>query len=167
MNLDQEITITTRSRYQLANFVIGQHDTAPMRYRQILIEAQDLSCKIRMAELDIAKKRIEIERLRASGDPIEAIEAEEKQIGITLTEQALRGAMVELAWLQEMATETGEFTFEQIEADQPAYWASRLSRQSELERLSAQSGITAANLQSMLGAGLLKKEEPCAISSGD
>jgi len=167
MNFQNTLIITSRSRYQLANFVIGQHDTAPMRYRQILIEAQDLSCKIRMAELDIQKKKIEIERLRASGDPIDAIEAEEKQIGITLTEQALKGAIVELAWLQEMATETGEFTFEQIEADQPAYWTARLNRQGELERLSAQSGITSANLQSMLMAGLLKKEEPCAISSGD
>jgi hypothetical protein len=159
--------IPSRSRYQLRQFVIGVHDTAPMQWRQILIEAQDLAYKIRMAELDCERKRIEIHKLLSTGDPLDAIEAEEKQLGLTLTERTLAGARLELSWLQELADEVGPHTFEQIEADQPEYWSKRLSRQAGLDQLAATQGISAANLQSMLNAGILKtEEEQCAISPG-
>jgi hypothetical protein len=151
--------IPSRSRYQLRHFVIGQHDTAPMQWRQILIEAQDMSYKIRMAELDCAKKRIEIDRLLATGDPIDAIEAEEKQMGLVLTERTLKGARMELAWLQELAEEVGSFTFEQIEDDQPDYWRRRLHRQAGMDQMAATQGITAGNLQAMLNAGLIARAE--------
>jgi hypothetical protein len=169
MNLEP-FTATTvvpsRSRFQLRQFVIGQHDTAPMQWRQILIEAQDLSYKIRLAELDVEKKRIEIHRLMSSGDPIDAIEAEEKRLGIVLTERTLEGARMELGWLQELADEVGEHSHDEIEADQPEYWAKRLNRQAGLDRLAAIEGVTAGNLQSMLNAGLLAKDEQASISNG-
>jgi hypothetical protein len=148
--------IPSRSRYQLRQFVIGQHDTAPMQWRQILIEAQDMAYKIRMAELDCERKRIEIERLTSTGDALDAIEAEEKRLGLTLTERTLAAARLELGWLQELADEIGSFTVEQIEADQPQYWQRRLHRQASLDRLSLTEGVGAANLQSMLNAGLLE-----------
>jgi hypothetical protein len=170
MNLERHTShtiIPSRSRYTLRQFVIGQHDTAAMQWRQILIEAQDLAYKIRMAELDVEKKRIEIHRLMSSGDPIDAIEAEEKRLGIVLTERTLEGARMELGWLQELADEVGEHTHDEIEADQPEYWAKRLNRQAGLDRLAAIEGVSAGNLQSMLNAGLLAKEsEQCAISNG-
>jgi hypothetical protein len=169
MNLEPHTSntiIPSRSRFQLRQFVIGQHDTAPMQWRQILIEAQDMAYKIRCAELDVEKKRIEIHRLLSTGDPIDAIEAEEKQLGITLTERTLHGARLELSWLQELADEVGPYTLDEIEADQPNYWALRLNRQAGLDKLAAIEGVTQGNLQSMLNAGLLNKEEPCAISPG-
>ena len=158
--------VTVRSRYQLRRFVVGQHDTAPMQWRQILLEAQDLIYKIRMAELSVQKANIEIERLLATNDPLDALEAEEKRLGVVLTERTLQGARQELAWLQELADEVGSFTAEEIEADQPEYWARRLNRQAGLDRLAITEGVSAGNLQSMLSAGLLTKEAPCAISSG-
>ena len=160
MNLERctdSTIITTRSQYQLRRFVIGQHDTAPMQWRQVLIEAQDLMYKIRLAEIDIQKKRIEIERLLASGDPIEALEAEEKQIGIVLTERTLQGARIELAWLQEIADEIGVYTFEEIEADQTHYWSLRLNRQAGIDQLSLTEGVSTGNLMSMLNAGLISR----------
>jgi hypothetical protein len=103
----------------------------------------------------------------SSGDPIDAIEAEEKRLGIVLTERTLEGARMELGWLQELADEVGEHTHDEIEADQPEYWAKRLNRQAGLDRLAAIEGVSAGNLQSMLNAGLLAKEsEQCAISNG-
>jgi hypothetical protein len=170
MNLESytaKTVMPSRTRFQLRQFVIGQHDTAPMQWRQILIEAQDLAYKIRIAELDVERKRIEIHKLLSTGDPLDAIEAEEKQLGITLTERTLAGARMELGWLQELADEVGSYTFEQIEADQPDYWTARLSRQAGLDRLSIEQGINAANLQSMLNAGLLNREDArCAIAPG-
>lgn len=168
MNLEpyiSETVIPSRTRYQLRHFVIGAHDTAPMRWRQILLEAQDLAYKIRIAELDIEQKRIEIHRLLSTGDPIDTIEAERKRLGIAITEQNLAGARLELSWVCELADEIGAYTPNQIEADQPDYWTARLNRQAGLEQMAATNGISAANLGSMLNAGLITKmEERCAIS---
>jgi hypothetical protein len=150
--------IPSRSRYQLQNFVIGKHDTNPMRWRQILLEAQQLAYNIRMAELDIQRKQIEIERLLATGDPIDEIEAEEKRIGIIMTERALKAAELEFSWLQEAATETGAYTLKEIEEDQPRYWEARLLRQAEIEQLATRNGVSSGNLESMNSAGLLAKE---------
>jgi len=163
-----ENIVTSRSKFQLRVFVIGQHDTPQMQWRQIVIEAQQLAYNIRMAELDIERKRIEIHKLLSTGDPVDAIEAEEKQLGIVLTERTLAGARLEMLWLEEFAKEVGSYTFEEIEADQPNYWAKRLQRQADIDQFSAQNGIGAGNVQSMLDAGLLQnKEEPCAISPGN
>jgi hypothetical protein len=170
MNLERYTSntiIPSRSRFQLRQFVIGQHDTAPMQWRQILIEAQDLAYKIRIAELDVEKKRIEIHRLMSSGDPIDAIEAEEKRLGITLTERTLEGARMELGWLQELAEEVGEHSFEEIEADQPHYWSLRLHRQAGLDQLSATIGVNPGNLQSMLNAGLISSDGTASLPSGE
>jgi hypothetical protein len=170
MNLEPYVVDTivpSRTRFQLRHFVIGQHDTAPMQWRQILIEAQDLAYKIRMAELNVEKSRIEIHRLLSTGDPVDAITAEEKQIGVTLTERTLQGARLELRWLSEMADEIGPHTAAEIEADQPEYWDRRLTRQAGLDRMAAIEGVSAGNLQSMLSAGLLHREgdATCAIGT--
>lgn len=160
MNLTPYVSqtvVTSRSRYQLRNFVVGQHDTAPMRWRQILIEAQDLAYKIRLAEIGVQKAEIEIERLLATNDPLDALEAEERRLGVVMTERTLAGARQELAWLQELAEEVGPHTAEQIEADQPDYWALRLNRQAGLDRMGAVEGVSPANLQSMLNAGLISR----------
>lgn len=151
----------------MRHFVLGQHDTAPMQWRQILLEAQDLIYKIRLAEIAVQKASIEIERLMSTGDELDALEAEEKELGVVLTKRTLQGARQELLWLQELADEVGSFTAEEIEADQPNYWSLRLNRQAGLDRLALAEGVSPANLQSMLSAGLLTKEDPCAISSGN
>jgi len=156
-------TLPSRSKYQLRNFIIGQHDTRPMQWRQILLEAQSLAYNIRMAELDIKKKHLEIDRLLATGNAIDAIEAEEKRLGIILTERTLAGAQLELDWLGEIAAEIGAFSLEDIEADQPEYWQLRLQRQAGLDRLALTEGVSQANLQSMLSAGLLDKEDKHAL----
>lgn len=172
MNLEKYTSntiIPSRTRFQLRHFVVGLHDTPAMQWRQILIEGQDMAYKIRMAELSIEKAKIEIHKLLSTGDPIDAIEAEEKQLGMTLTERTLQGARMELQWLQEMAEEVGPFTFEEIEDDQPEYWTKRLQRQADIDQFSIANGISTGNVQSMLNAGLLseKGEEQCAISPGN
>lgn len=152
----ESMVIPSRTKYQLRNFVIGQHDTPAMQWRQIVIEGQDLAYKIRMAELSIEKAQINAERLMASGDPIDAIEAEEQLLGALLTQKVLAGAKCEFQWLKEIAEEVGPFTHEDIELDQPEYWTRRLRRQADIDQFAASQAISVGNVQSMLNAGIIK-----------
>ncbi|MCH9717730.1 MAG: hypothetical protein K0U52_11700 [Gammaproteobacteria bacterium] len=151
--------VQTRSDYQLEKFVIGQHDTPEMQYRQILIEAQSLIYNIRLAELNLRKSELEAKKLEATGDEIDAIDAEEKRLGMSYTLIALEGSRAELACLENLFGEYPQFTPTQIEANQPDYWEKRLSRQAELDVASLKEGISGANLQSMLSAGLFDNQD--------
>lgn len=166
--LTQKTIITTRTEYQLRQFVVGQHDTLPMQWRQVVIEAQDLIYKIKSAEILIAKTKIEIDKLIESGDPVGVLDAEQKRLDIALTQLALDGANLELSWLKTLASEIGSFSIEDIENDQPNYWSKRLQRQADTDVLACKQGISVGNLESMLNAGLLQYGGgQCAISPGD
>ena len=142
-----------RSRYQLVHFVIGQHDTAEMRWYQICIELQDMGLKLRLAALSIRKTEIEIARLLETGDELDAIEAEEKQVGLEQTLIVMRGAEREIAILTDLFDESQKFTRDEIEHAQPEYWQKRLTRQTNLQIMSGSVGW--AQLDSMRQVGLL------------
>ena len=142
-----------RSRYQLIHFVIGQHDTPEMRFYQLCLELQDMGYKLRVAQLGIRKAEIEIARLLKTGDEIDAIEAEEKQVGLEQTQIVMRGAERELAILTDLFDESQKFTRDEIEHAQPEYWQKRLTRQTNLQILSGSVGW--AQLDSMRQIGLL------------
>ena len=142
-----------RSRYQLIHFVIGQHDTPEMRFYQLCLELQDMGYKLRVAQLGIRKAEIEIARLLKTGDEIDAIEAEEKQVGLEQTQIIMRGAERELAILTDLFDESQKFTRDEIEHAQPEYWQKRLTRQTNLQIMSGSVGW--AQLDSMRQIGLL------------
>ena len=142
-----------RSRYQLVHFVLGQHDTPEMRFYQLCLELQDMGYKLRMAQLAVRKARVEIARLVATGDELDAIEAEEKQIGLEQTEIVMRGAERELAILTDLFDESQKFTRDEIEHAQPEYWQKRLTRQTNLQLMAG--GVQWAQLDSLRQAGLL------------
>ena len=151
----QSQIIPSRSRYQLEHFVIGQHDTPEMRYQQILIEGADLTMKIRMAEYAMQKTEIEIANLKLSDDPIKLIEAKEKELGLAYSSLVLESARYEWAVLEELFKQYPNYSYADIEANQPDYWKARLTRQAQIDQTQAQEGISAGNLTSMLNAGLL------------
>jgi len=142
-----------RSRYQLIHFVIGQHDTPEMRFYQLCLELQDMGHKLRVAQLGIRKAEIEIARLLETGDEIDAIEAEEKQVGLEQTQIVMRGAERELAVLTDLFDESQKFTRDEIEHAQPEYWQKRLTRQTNLQIMAG--GVQWAQLDSMRQIGLL------------
>jgi len=142
-----------RSRYQLVHFVIGQHDTPEMRFYQLCIELQDMGYKLRMARLAVRKATIEIGRLLATGDDLDAIEAEEKQVDLEQTEIVMRGAEREIAILTDLFNESQKFTRDEIEHAQPDYWKARLTRQTNLQVMSGH--VQWAQLDSMRQIGLL------------
>ena len=149
--------IPSRSRFQLEHFVIGQHDTPEMRYRQILIEGADLTYRIRMAEIGIEKTLLEIEQLRSTNDPMDELSAKEKELGLSYSRIALEGALYEYAVLEELFSQYKNYTNEDIEANQPEYWKARLTRQAEIDIAQAREGISAGNLTSLLNANLIQR----------
>ena len=156
-----------RSRFQIVHFVIGQHDTAEMRFYQLCLELQDMGYKLRMAQLGVRKAQIEIERLLATGDELDAIEADEKQVGLEQTRIVMRGAERELAILTDLFDESQKFTRDEIEHAQPEYWQKRLTRQTNLQLMAG--GVQWAQLDSLRQAGLLDEviaERERALSNG-
>jgi hypothetical protein len=144
-----------RSRYQLVHFVIGQFDTPEMRFYQVCIELQDMGYKLRMAQLGIRKAAVEIGRLQATGDELDAIEAEEKQVDLEQTRIVMRGAEREIAILTDLFDESQKFTRDEIEHAQPEYWRLRLTRQTNLQLMAG--GVQWAQLDSMRQAGILEE----------
>ncbi len=136
-----------RSRYQLIHFVLGQHDTAEMQFYQLCIELQDMGYKLRMAELNVKKTEVEIARLVETGDELDAIEAEEKQVGLEQTQIVMRGAQREIAILEDIFNECQHYTRDEIEHAQPEYWQARLTRQTNLQMMSG--NVQWAQLDSM------------------
>ena len=142
-----------RSRFQLVHFVIGQHDTPEMRFYQLCLELQDMGYKLRVAALAVRKTLVEIDRLEATGDELDAIEAEEKQVGLEQTRIVMRGAEREMAILTDLFDESTHYTRAEIEHAQPEYWQARLTRQTNLQIMAG--GVQWAQLDSMRQAGLL------------
>ena len=142
-----------RSRFQLIHFVIGQHDTPEMRFYQLCLELQDMGYKLRIAELGIRKAEIEIARLLETADELDAIEAEEKQVGLEQTRIVMGGAEREIAVLTDLFDESQKFTRDEIEHAQPEYWEKRLTRQTNLQIMSG--GVGWAQLDSMRQIGML------------
>ena len=114
-----------RSRYQLIHFVLGQHDTPEMQFYQLMMELQDMGYKLRMARLGIKKLEIEIARLFETGDELDALEAEEKQVNFEQTVIVMRGAEREVAVLEDIFNSCQHYTRDEIEHAQPEYWEKR------------------------------------------
>ncbi len=142
-----------RSRYQLIHFVLGQHDTPEMQFYQLMMELQDMGFKLRMAELNVKKTEVEITRLLETGDELDAIEAEEKQVGLEQTQIVMKGAQREIAILEDIFNTCQHYTRDEIEHAQPEYWQARLTRQTNLQMMSG--NVQWAQLDSMRQIGLL------------
>ncbi len=142
-----------RSRYQLIHFVLGQHDTPEMQFYQLCLELQDMGFKLRMAQLNVKKTEVEIARLLETGDELDAIEAEEKQVGLEQTQIVMKGAQREIAILEDIFNTCQHYTRDEIEHAQPEYWQARLTRQTNLQMMSG--NVQWAQLDSMRQIGLL------------
>jgi len=142
-----------RSRYQLLHFVIGQHDTPEMRYYQLMLELQDMGYKVRLAEIGLKKAEVEIARLVETGDELDALDAEEKRLGMEQTQVVMKGAQREMAILQDIFDSCEHYTRDEIEHAQPEYWQKRLTRQTNLQIMSG--GVQWAQLDSMRQIGML------------
>lgn len=149
----------SRSNFQLEKFVVGQHDTAEMQYVQAVIELQELYYTIKTVTLEMKKTEIEIARLRATGDEVDEIDAQIKELGLERTRLIGVGAFRELDTLLKIYNSfEHKFTRKEIEEAQPDYWNKRLHRQATLEAIGG-TQAQAAHLTSLYNAGALQIEE--------
>jgi len=118
-----------RSQFQLEKFVINQHDTDEMRYYQCVTELQSLYYTIKEVSLQMQKNEIEVERLRATGDAIDEIEAQIKELGMEQTRVVATGAIREFDTLLKILEQFPAYTRKDIELNQSEYWQLRLEKQ--------------------------------------
>jgi hypothetical protein len=146
----------SRSNFQIEKFVVNQHDTAEMRYVQTIIELQQLYYTIKTVSLEMKKTEIEISRLRETGDEVDEIDAQIKELGLEQTRLVGIGAFRELDVLLGIYNSfEHKYTREEIEAAQPEYWNKRLSRQATLESIGG-TQAQAAHLDSLRQIGALE-----------
>lgn len=144
-----------RSRFQLERFVLGQHATTEMQYYQTLIELQDMIYKYRLAQINIKKAEAKIAKLRATGDVVDELKAQERELGLAQTRFAMIGAEREIAHLVDIYnTFDHKFTRAEIEAAQPDYWQARLTNNARA-MLMGGGGVNPAHIESMDQAGIL------------
>ena len=142
-----------RSRYQIERFVVGAHDTPEMQFVQVCRELEALYYTIK--EVGMANKRTELEiaKLRATGDEIDAIDADIKELGLERTRLVAIGARRELDCLIDMYDAMPHFTREQIDIAQPGYWQARLARQTNYQIMAGGAGW--AHLEALDQIGVL------------
>jgi len=149
-----------RSDYALRHFVVGEKDTETMRYFQCVLELQIKYNAIRRAGLHRQKLEVEIRRLRASGDALADIEADEKLIDIEDLDLAYTGALREFECLYRIwQSFPHQYAHEELEMAQEAYWHARLIRQAEQD-IEASGRIAAGNLDALRQAGLIVHHLP-------
>jgi hypothetical protein len=144
-----------RSRFEIERFVLGQHATPEMKYYQTVIELQDMIYKYKLAEIAVKKTEAKIVKLRSTGDEIDELKAQEKELGLSQTRFTMIGAERELAHLVDIWNSfEHKFTREEIEIAQPDYWQARLTNNAKAMLMGGQS-VNAAHIEAMEQAGVL------------
>jgi hypothetical protein len=145
-----------RSRFQLERFVLGQHATEEMKYYQTVLELQDAIYKYKLAVINVKKAEIKIAKLRATGDEIDELKAQEKELGLAQTRFAMIGAEREMTALLEIFNSfEHKYTREEIEAAQPDYWQARLTGNARA-MLMGGNNVNAGHIEAMEQAGVLE-----------
>ena len=124
-----------------------------MRFYQLMLELQDTGYKLRLAEIGLKKAEAEIARLVETGDELDALDAEEKRLGMEQTQIVMQGAQREMAVLEDIFNSCEHYTRDEIEHAQPEYWQKRLTRQTNLQIMSG--GVQWAQHDSMRQIGIL------------
>jgi hypothetical protein len=144
-----------RSRFQLERFVLGQHATPEMQYYQTCIELQDMIHKYKLTQINVKKTMTKIARLRATGDEIDELKAQEKELGLANTEMLMLGHERELAHLIDIWNSfEHKYTRQEIEAAQPGYWQARLTNNAKA-MLMGGAAVNPAHIEAMEQAGVL------------
>jgi hypothetical protein len=142
-----------RSRYQLEQFVVGQHDTLEMQFYQCVIELNDMIHKYKLAEISQVRMEREIARLEESDEEDADLDLTEKKLEYEFFLGVKNGGEREIVCLLDIYDQIPHFSRDEIEHAQPEYWQKRLTRQTNLQMMSG--NVQWAQLDSMRQIGLL------------
>jgi predicted transcriptional regulator len=144
-----------RSRFQLEKFVLGQHATPEMQYYQTVLELQDMIYKYKLAQITVKKAEAKIAKLRSTGDEIDELKAQERELGLAQTRFTMLGAERELAHLIDIWNGfQHKYSRDEIETAQPDYWQARLTNNAKAMLMGGAS-VNAAHIEAMEQAGVL------------
>lgn len=145
-----------RSRFQLERFVVGQHATEEMRFYQVCLELQAAIFSYRKAKIAVTKQELKIAKLRATGDELDELKAQEREIGLEQTRLMMVGAERELVELVDIYKSFDrKYSREEIEAAAPEYWAKRLGGNARAQ-LMAGGTVNPSHIEAMEQAGILE-----------
>ena len=144
-----------RSRFQLERFVLGQHATPEMQYYQTVIELQDMIYKYKQAQIALKITEAKITKLRSTGDEIDELKAQERELGLAQTRFTMIGAEREIKDLLEIWDSfEHKYTRAEIEIAQPEYWQARLTNNARAMLMGGAS-VNPAHIEAMEQAGVL------------
>jgi hypothetical protein len=147
-----------RSDFVLEHFVAGQHDTPGRQRAQVLAELQSLY--FAMADLydDMQIAQIDLTEIEGD-DPREQIQRRKLERGIAGMAITLNQRVKEIDHLLEILTKLPRYTADELEKEEPIYWAARLSRQAYLAPRDPGGNLDAI-LQMATTPGLKKPTTP-------
>lgn len=146
-----------RSNYALEHFVKGLHDTPGQQYLQVMEELRRCYIMIRKLILDKEKIILEIEQIRSKArNRIQEIDAEIKEVDLEEIEASLIGKVREFNALYNIYTSMPKYTREQIEAEEPEYWAKRLTRQAGEDKTAIMTGVSRGSLDALWQAKMME-----------
>jgi predicted transcriptional regulator len=126
-----------------------------MQYYQTVIELQDAIYKYKTAVLVVKKSQLKIEKLRSTGDQLDELKAQERELGLEQTKLAMIGAKREMEHLVKIFDSfKHKYTRAEIEAAQADYWQARLTNNARA-MLMGGSSVNASHIEAMEQAGVL------------
>jgi hypothetical protein len=159
--------LKSRTDFQLEKFVVNQHDTDEMRFKQCLLEMHSIYYPLKTLYLEVKKLEIQINNLLKSENELDQIDAEIKQLNLDQINFSIIGSLQELNKLKEIYDSfEHKYTSEEIENNQAEYWDKRLRRQSILAEIGGSPG-QASHLDSLrqIGAIVVNTEKATIESS--
>jgi hypothetical protein len=152
-SLDMSQYTLGRTRFQLENFVLREHDCPERMFLQVITELKALRDGTIIDWLEQQKIKIEIKRLLATGDEIDALEATKKHYILCTMQESMKNREREIRILADALKKFPKiYTIEDIEAAESVYWDKRLTRQMAEDMVSAQTGINQGNIRAAIEA---------------
>jgi len=142
-----------RTKFQLENFVQKEHDCSERQFLQLIMELKSLRDGWFIDTLEMKKIKIQIDRLLATNDEIDRIEAYKKEYTLVTLKEGMEHREREIRNVADAIKKLPKiYTYEEIENAEGAYWEKRLARQATEDMMSAQTGINPGNIRSIIQA---------------
>lgn len=142
-----------RTDFQLAHFVVGQHDTAPRQWSQCVLELSIKLNAIKRAEIERRKAERRLAILERSSDPDSQDDAALMRLDLEQHDLAMLGARREAETLLAIFRAFGRtYTHAELMEAEEEYWVKRLTRQAK-HSLVATGRIGVGDLDSLAQIG--------------